>query len=225
MFWNCCPVRRGCQCQAISEEELGDLLRPWLGGNGERMALPLPAVIAVRLADPDADLGALGRRLDAVAPGALVEAHDIWVRRLSALARSLQACAGIVLLTVAAVASAVIAVATRAGLAARREAIEIVHGLGATDGYIAAQFAGRATLLAGVGGLAGALAAMPVLLGLANVAAPFGGVPAARDQPRNACNAAADSLARSARTALQPTAAIGFLTAQATVRRWLRGLP
>ena len=208
----------------ISEEELGALLRPWLGGNGERMALPLPAVIAVRLADPDTDLGVLGRRLDAVAPGALVEVHDIWVRRLSALARSLQACAGIVLLTVAAVASAVIAVATRAGLAARREAIEIVHGLGATDGYIAAQFAGRATLLAGVGGLAGALAAMPVLLGLANVAAPFGGF-----QPRETNPEMLATLPPILWLALPvlpaATAAIGFLTAQATVRRWLRGLP
>ena len=64
------------------------------------------------------------------------------------LARSLQACAALALLVVAAVAVAVVAVATRAGLSARRDAIEIVHGLGATDGYIARRFARRATLLA-----------------------------------------------------------------------------
>src|SRR5258705_327922 len=81
-------------------------------------------------------------------PGPGVGGQDVWTRRLSVLARSLQACAGLALLLVAAVAAAVIAVATRAGLTARREAIEIVHGLGATDGYIAARFAGRATLLA-----------------------------------------------------------------------------
>ena len=34
-------------------------------------------------------------------------------------------------------AAAVVAVATRTGLVARRAAIEIVHGLGATDTYIA----------------------------------------------------------------------------------------
>jgi len=208
----------------LSDQEIGALLRPWLGDNGERMALPLPAVIAVRLADANTDLGALGRRLDALAPGTLVEAHDVWIRRLSALARSLQACAGIALLTVAAVASAVIAVATRAGLAARREAIEIVHGLGATDGYIAAQFAGRATLLAAVGGLAGALAAMPLLLGLASVAAPFGEL-----QPRDSSPPMLATLPPVLWLALPAlpaaAAAIGFLTAQATVRRWLRKLP
>src|SRR5580692_11588361 len=36
----------------LSDEELAELLRPWLGGGAERLALPLPAVIAVRLSDP-----------------------------------------------------------------------------------------------------------------------------------------------------------------------------
>ena len=69
----------------------------------------------------------------------------------------------------------------RRGSSARREAIEIVHGLGATDGYIAARFAGRATLLAATGGIAGALLALPVLLALANLAAPFAGGRSGRD--------------------------------------------
>ena len=161
--------------RALSDDELGDLLRPWLGSGAERLAVPLPAVIAVRLADTNLELERMARRLDEAAPGTLVEGHGVWIRRLSVLARSLQACAGLALLLVAAVAAAVIAVATRAGLSARREAIEIVHGLGATDGYIAARFAGRAMLLAATGGIAGAALAFPVLLTLASLAAPFSG--------------------------------------------------
>ena len=134
--------------------------------------MPLPAVIAVRLTDPDANWTGWPSRLDVAAPGTLVESHGVWIGRLAVLARSLQACAGLALLLVAAVAAAVIAVATRAGMAARREAIEIVHGLGATDSYIAARFAGRATLLAATGGIAGAVLALPVLLTLASMAAP-----------------------------------------------------
>jgi cell division transport system permease protein len=125
------------------------------------------------------------------------------------------------------VAAAVIAVATRAGLSARREAIEIVHGLGASNGYIAGRFAARATALAAAGGLAGGLAATPALIGLAHLAAPFAGTgPGAGGPPLIELG-----------TALPPAlwmllpglplaaAAIGFLTAQATVRRWLRRLP
>jgi cell division transport system permease protein len=210
--------------RALSDEELGELLRPWLGSGAERLAVPLPGIIAVRLTDADQNLGGLARRLDGVAPGTLVESHGAWIRRLAVLARSLQACAGLALLLVAAVAAAVIAVATRAGLSARREAIEIVHGLGATDGYIAARFAGRATLLAAAGGLVGAVLALPVLLTLVNLAVPFTG------EPEGTAVAAVLGAMPAALWLTLPgmpaaAAAIGFLTAQATVRRWLRRLP
>lgn len=225
------------QVHALSDDELSELLRPWLGGVGlggvgrggakgaERLALPLPGVIRVRMTEPTPDLDALGRRLEAVAPGTLVESHRIWVRRLSALARSLQACAGAALLIVIVVAATVVAVATRAGLTARREAIEIVHGLGATDGYIAGRFAGRATLLAAMGGLLGALAALPVLLGLAHLAAPFVGGEVAAGQPILVFAVLPPVLWFALPGLPLTAAAIGFLTAQATVRGWLRRLP
>ena len=182
-------------------------------------------MIAVRLADPALKLDALALRLSVAAPGTLVESHGEWIGRLATLARSLQACAGLALLVVAAVAASVIAVATRAGLAARREAIEIVHSLGASDGYIAARFAGRATLLAATGGAVGAVEALPVLLVLASLAAPFGG-----EQPEFASAAGVLAVLPSMLWLTLPglpvvSAVIGFLTAQGTVRRWLRRLP
>jgi cell division transport system permease protein len=212
------------EARALTDDELADLLRPWLGSGIERLSLPLPAVVQVRLTDAAAELGGLAPRLEAVAPGTLVESHGLWIGRLTALARSLQACAGMALLVVAAVAAAVIAVATRAGLAARREAIEIVHGLGATDSYIAARFAFRATRLAAAGGLVGAVAALPVLLELASLTAPFAGL-----QPDEAAQGGLGALPPVLWLALPglplAAAAIGFLTAQGTVRRWLRRLP
>ena len=68
------------------------------------MALPLPAVIEVRLADRAAPAG-LAERLEAVAPGTLVEGHEAWMARLGALARSVQACAGLVTAVVAGVSA------------------------------------------------------------------------------------------------------------------------
>jgi cell division transport system permease protein len=212
---------------ALSDQELTDLLKPWLGTGAGRVAIPVPAVIAVRLTNAAMDLDPLATRLSAAAPGTVVEDHGVWIRRLSVLARSLQACAGLALLLVAGVAAAVIAVATRAGLSARREAIEIVHGLGATDRYIADRFAGRATTLAAAGAALGAVVALPIVLTLAQMAAPFAGQAGA-----DSGNPLQDALA-----ALPPAlwlampclpisaAAIGFLTAHGAVRRWLRRLP
>jgi cell division transport system permease protein len=227
--------------RALSDGELADLLRPWLGQAADRIAIPVPAVVAVRLAGPGGDSGAgaveggagLAARLEAAAPGTLMEDHGIWVRRLGALARSLQACAALAVLLVAGSAALVIVVATRAGLAARRAAIEIVHGLGATDSFIAGRFAWRATVLAATGAAFGAVAAVPVLLLLARLAAPFGGQPSAG----HGSGAAAGGWATDLLTALPMplwlalaalpagAAAIGYGAAHVTVRGWLRRLP
>jgi cell division transport system permease protein len=129
------------------------------------------------------------------------------------------------LLLVVGVAVAVITVATRAGLSARRDSIEIVHGLGATDAYIAGRFARRAMRLAAIGGAGGALAALPVLLWLAYLAAPFaqGNVAAGDVSPPLLALPLPLWVALPALPLA--AAAIGYLTAEATVRRWLRRLP
>ncbi len=210
--------------RALEDDELVELLRPWLGSGGDRVSLPLPGVVAVRLSG-SIDPIALGRRVAAVAPGSSVEDHGVWIGRLSALARSLQACAGLALLLVIAVAATVIAVATRAGLSARREAIEIVHGLGATDGFIAGRFAARATLLAAIGGLGGAILATPVLLTLVRLAEPFGATPVDTDSMGGVLSSMPVALWLMLPALPAAAAVIGFLTAQGTVRRWLRQLP
>jgi cell division transport system permease protein len=180
----------------------------------------------VQLNDSWVETERLALRLNEIVPGTLVESHGVWIGRLTVLARSLQACAGLALVLVASVAAAVIAVATRAGLSARREAIEIVHGLGATDGYIAARFAGRATLLAATGGTVGAVLALPMLIGLANLAAPFAGTAAQESpSPTDVVTALPAALWLIIPGLPAAAAAIGFLTAQGTVRRWLRRLP
>ena len=224
----------------LTDSELSDLLRPWLGSTAETLALPLPAVIEVHLTagadDAPAALAPLAARLEKAVPGTLLESHGVWVQRLAVLARSLQACAWAALGVVAAVAAAVIAVATRAGLAARREAIEIVHSLGATDGYIAGRFAHRATSLASIGGALGAMAALPVLVALTAIAAPF--TASGADQPDGLSASVGPGASVLGWIAALPAslwlllpglplsaALIGFLTAQFTVHRWLRRLP
>jgi cell division transport system permease protein len=210
------------QVRLVSGKELENLLRPWLGANADTTGLRLPGVIELRLARPDADLTAIARAVAAAAPGSSTESHDAWISRLLLLAHGLEACAYAVVLVVALVAMAVVMVATSAGLAARREAIDIVHGLGATDAYIAAQFSRRIAGAAALGGLLGALAALPVLIGITTLLAPlFGGAPVAMPAGMT------DISPLWAAVPALPLAAwlIGYLTAQVTVRRWLRLLP
>lgn len=199
--------------EAVNPERMRELLRPWLG---EVPALPLPAVLELRLVNLAIDPAPIARRLSEAVPGAELESHGIWVARLAALARSVQGVALSVLALVIGVAVAVVAVATRAGLASRRQAIEILHDLGATQGDIAGRFARRIGLLAAGGALAGAALAVPTLAALASLAAPLSG---GAVQPWSALPWLDLAL-------LPPVAGlIGWATAQVSVRRWLRNLP
>ncbi len=205
------------EAEPMDPDRLAALLRPWLG---EGTALPLPAVIEVRLRSLPEDPADIAARLAAAAPDAVVEAHGVWVARLASLARSVQALALAALALVTVVAIAVVAVAIRAGIAARRDAIAILHDLGATDGDIAGRFAARIATLTGIGALAGTALAVPALARLAGIAAPLLGEAAAGASLRWSVLPWAELLLLPA-----ALAALGWLTAQATVRRWLRRLP
>ena len=201
------------------------MLRPWLGADLNDLAVPVPAVIAVRMTGDPADASGLAARLDQQAPGTILEDHAVWAGRLGTLARSLQLCAGLVLLIVTLVTAAVIAVATRAGLAARRDAVLIVYQLGATDGYIARRFADRAAVLASIGGVIGGVCAIPVVYTLSSLAVPLAGGTA--PAPVTAATAFAFlPLVLWLLPVILPIAAglVGYLTTQITMRQWLRRL-
>ena len=208
----------------LPNAEINALLKPWLGEDPQELSLHLPAIFGVRT---DAGLRRTGLEasLAQAAPGTLVQRNAEFLTRLSALIRSLQACAALALAIVTFVAAAIVGVATRAGLAARRDAIEIVHGLGATDRMIAGQFAHRITVLVFSGALAGLVLAMPVLIGLAALAAPFS-APGSHTLDAAWLVQLLPPLLWGLLVALPPVAAfIGWSTAQATVRAWLRRLP
>ncbi len=221
------------EVKRLDRAALARLLSPWLGEDAGSIALPLPAVVELRLRPERTVPAGLEARLQQVAPDTLLERNGSWSDRLVALTDSLQACAALALLVVGSVAVAVVAAATRAGLAVRRQAIEIVHGLGATDSYIAGRFAGRATALATLGGAVGTALSVPLLLTLCHLAAPFAVAGASGPVPGAAPPAwSPGTLARVplplwlALPLLPLTAAvIGWSTAQVTVRTWLRRLP
>ncbi len=203
----------------MGEAEMNRLISPWLGSDAAGLGLTLPAVVTAQWAGAGGT-AALAAQLQAVSPGTLVKTGLFWAERVAALTTSLQACALAVLMVVALVAAAVVAVATRSGLAQLRETIETVHGLGALDSDIAGRFAARAIWLALGGALGGTLLALPVLAWLAWLATPFTG-PARFSDFFNLPPALL------ALVPLLPASAalIGWVTAQLTVRGWLRHLP
>lgn len=149
----------------VPPSRIAELLAPWLGNSGLADTLPVPQLIDVTLApDGRLDMAGLKQRLAAAVEGASVDDHQLWIADLVHLARLGVGAALAIVALVALTAAAAMVIATRAGLAVHHDAIDLLHLMGAEDGYIADQFAGQATRLGLRGGLLGLLIAALALV-------------------------------------------------------------
>ncbi|MGE4562226.1 MAG: cell division protein [Rhodospirillales bacterium] len=201
--------------EVIDDAQLLRLLEPWLGHYVEVGDLPLPQLIDVALkAKTDLNLRALSNRIAAQVPGTSIDDHEIWLERLVRLIEMIEGVAAAVLIFVGLATVGTVVFTTRTGLAIHKEAIEVLHLIGAQDSYIARQFAGRAMALGLRGGIMGLALAIPTVLGVGYLAQPIEGalVPQLGLEP-----------AHWGILAMLPVAAavIAMLTARLTVMRTL----
>lgn len=149
----------------LSEADKARLLEPWLGADAARLDLPLPDLIAVTAAPGSAiDLPALTAKLQAASPGASIDDHGRWRDAIARITRAANLALLGLLLLIGLAASLTVVFVARAGLAAHRRVIEILHLVGAHDGYIAGQFQRHALSRGLLGGFIGAGAAAGVFL-------------------------------------------------------------
>jgi len=152
---------------AVPDQRLADLLEPWLGSRELIADLPTPRLVDVDLAaDERPDMAGLAARLEDAVPGAVIDDHRVWLSKLIELAEALSALAWSVIALVALATAATVVHATRTALAVHRQQIEVLHLIGATDGYVARQFARRALWHGLLGGLGGLVLAWPALWGI-----------------------------------------------------------
>jgi cell division transport system permease protein len=149
------------EVRRVPDAELDALLEPWLGQQGvaEEDAIPVPALIDVRLAGPVTErrMEDLRAALLASAPSARLDAQAGWLKPVFDAVASLQWLALGLIVLLAATTAAAVWLAARSALGANRETIEVVHLLGGTDGQIARIFQrsiGLDALFGGVAGLA-----------------------------------------------------------------------
>ncbi len=157
--------------ETLTDDRLLKLLEPWLGPTAGSRDLPLPRLVDVEL-KTGADLNAevLSRQLAARVPGTSVDDHRIWLKRLVRLIQTVEGLATLVLAFIALATVGTVVFTTRTGLDIHREAIEVLHLIGAQDSYVAGQFASRAFSLGLKGGVFGLLLAVPTLLGIGYLA-------------------------------------------------------
>lgn len=148
------------EARALEKEKAYALVKPWLGDVGDLDDLPVPRLVAVGLdRKAPASAAALEKALKGHGLDAVVDDHSVWIKDIRNAAGVVRWTAATLLVLIAGAAAAVVAFATRAGLAARRDVVEVLHLTGAEDGQISNLFELRFARVAAVAGAAGAGAA------------------------------------------------------------------
>jgi cell division transport system permease protein len=149
------------EARTYTREESDRLLEPWLGSGLSLDDLPVPRMIAVKIARGAAvDTAALRRSLARDVVGASLDDHRGGIDRMRRMAKAAIAGGiGIFGLVLAATILSV-AFATRGAMASNWTIVEVLHFVGAKEAYIASQFQRHFLGLGLKGGVLGGAAAI-----------------------------------------------------------------
>jgi cell division transport system permease protein len=170
------------EVRPYSKEESGKLLEPWLGSGLSLDELPVPRLIVLKIAPGSApDFAQLRRVLSDQAPGAVLDDHRGWMDRMRTMAgTAVGVSIGILILMFIATMLSV-TFATRGAMATNKSVIEVLHFVGAKNGFIARHFQHHFLVLGLQGGAIGGGAAI-ILFVLAAVISRWSAGTAAGDQ-------------------------------------------
>ncbi|WFL78324.1 cell division protein [Altererythrobacter arenosus] len=152
--------------RVVPEDELGELLEPWLGTGSAGDAVPIPALIDVQLrrTASEAEVVRLQALLEDEVPRARVDAQSEWLKPVYSALSAMQYLALALVLLLALTSIAAVWLATRSAFSSNRGTIEIVHLLGGTDSQIARVFQRSVGFDAVLGGAAGLALGVGVVL-------------------------------------------------------------
>jgi cell division transport system permease protein len=157
--------------EPLGRDATARLIEPWLGTSFAPEELALPQLIDLRIdTERPPDLAALKARVAAAAPGAVLDDNRQWLDRLATPLRAIEITTLAIVAFIGVVAALTVVFTTRAGLSVHHTVIEVLHLMGARDGYIAGQFQSHALRLGLRGGVFGLLLAVATLFGIAHAA-------------------------------------------------------
>jgi cell division transport system permease protein len=149
------------EVRAFTKEESARLVEPWLGAGLALDDLPIPRLIVVKLASGvRPDFTSLRQALATRVPTSTLDDHRRWIDRMRTMAGTAVIGCIAVLGLVLAVTVLSVTFATRGTMATNRPIVEVLHYVGATDGFVAGQFQRHFLLLGFRGGALGGGAAI-----------------------------------------------------------------
>jgi len=145
----------------VDEAATKRLLEPWLGAGLDLEELPVPRLVSVEVNENSPpDLMAMRIKLSQDMEGASLDDHRAWIDRLTTMARATIISGIIIFILMMSATVLTVVFATRGAMAGNQHVIEVLHFVGAEQGYIAGEFQRHFLLLGLKGALVGGLAAI-----------------------------------------------------------------
>ncbi len=141
---------------ALEPEKAKALIKPWLG-DAILDDLPIPNLVEVKL-DPahPATAAAMNEALGAQGVEFTLDDHKLWLKDIEQSALTIRLISVGIFFIIGSATAAVVGFATRAGLTARANVVEVLSLCGASDTFVAKRFQFRFARMAFESGLLGA---------------------------------------------------------------------
>ncbi|OPZ77201.1 MAG: Cell division protein FtsX [Alphaproteobacteria bacterium ADurb.Bin438] len=148
------------KARELTRGQLKDLLKPWFGDNEILDNIPMPAMIDVTLdGKTPLDIDKLKEELSLKSPLASIDVHYLWLSKLISFSKSIKFLSLLIMSMVAFSTAITVIYAASSSLDVHKEAIWLLHLIGAKDNYIAKHFSIRIAILSFLGALVGTLMA------------------------------------------------------------------
>ena len=148
----------------LTDEQMNDLMAPWVGADVAVTSLPIPKLIDVAVDSKHPPfLEQLKRDLAVHVPEATMDSHRIWLTELIKLSQHILKLIFFILGLLALTIAFTVSYTTRATLKIHESVIKLVHMMGAKDFYITNHYAWHNFKYALTGGVLGTICAIPML--------------------------------------------------------------
>ncbi|MBQ3695394.1 MAG: hypothetical protein II938_00260 [Alphaproteobacteria bacterium] len=151
----------------LNDDQMQELMTPWLGSDAAVSELPLPKLIDVSV---DTNHPPLLEQLKAdlanSVPDAVLDSHRIWLGDLVRFANALLTLIGLILILLFVTVAITVVYTTNASLSIQEYVLSLVHMLGAQDLYITNRYAWHNFKVALGGSFVGFVLALPVMFGI-----------------------------------------------------------
>ncbi len=148
----------------LTDEQVKELMEPWLGESENISELPLPKIIDVNVDSVNPpDISRLKADLLEQVPVAVLDSHRTALEELISFFENMVNLIIFILILILITTAISIIFVTKSSLSVHQKVIELIHMMGASDFYITIQFAVRSFKLTLLGSFIGFALALPIM--------------------------------------------------------------